>query len=553
MRPAGLAVAAVALAMAAPAVANAAWTGSGSGVHYAKAVSMPAGKTPTASVSNRSVTVSWAASNLPDGTAIASYTVKRYDTSGNVQTIGSGCSGTISALTCTETAVPGGTWKYAVTPVRSNWTGAEGPQSASVTVASPSLSFSSSTTVTSLPTTLNGSIAAFVGGQTVTFRLDDPTSGTVLSGTLSPTPVPSAGGSSVTVTIPAGTANGAHTVYAVGSGGSDVASAAITVAVSSTMTTTAWDVRDASSGTESNQSAQPAFADALTFSTGSWATAFSLTRYVDFNMNAPLPAGAAVSGATFAFKYAGAQSGDTVCYWFEVRHASTGTLFTGGTHGGPTAPVDCTTGTTLKTVSTPLAEVTTTDLANDTRVRVYGRSTGSRPITIDLATVSGTQQSTAFTLFTSTYTDAASGTASAFPWSIAAADTAFDTSAASWATAFSGSRYLTYSFPSYIPSTATVTGATFTHSYRPTVSGHNACYYFEVYAGSTRIGTHGSTASPFSCNSTASFKTDGPFSLPEIDTAAEANSAVVKMYFWVSGNGTRTTDHDLAQLTIDYQ
>ena len=289
MRIARLAAAAIALAMAAPAVSQAAWTGSGTGSHYVKAVTMPAGKTPTASVSNRSVTVAWAASNLPDGTAVANYTVKRYDTSGNAQTIGAGCSGTIGALTCTETAVPGGTWKYAVTPVRDNWTGAEGPQSASATVASPSLSFSSSTTVTTLPTTLNGTVAAFVGGQTLTYRLDNPTTGTVLAGTLSPSPIPTGGGASVTVTIPAGTANGSHTVYAVGSGGSDVASASITVAVSRTLTTAAWDLRDASSGTETNQSAQSAFVDGRTFATGNWPTVFSGTSFVDFNGNAPLP------------------------------------------------------------------------------------------------------------------------------------------------------------------------------------------------------------------------------------------------------------------------
>src|ERR687886_2285282 len=125
MRIARLAAAAIALAMAAPAVSHAAWTGSGTGSHYVRAVTMPAGNTPTASVSNRSVTVSWAASNLPDGTAVANYTVKRYDTSGNVQTIGSGCSGTISALTCTETSVPGGSWRYSVTPVKDNWIGGE--------------------------------------------------------------------------------------------------------------------------------------------------------------------------------------------------------------------------------------------------------------------------------------------------------------------------------------------------------------------------------------------------------------------------------------------
>src|SRR4051794_1706476 len=146
----GMAIAAAAL----PAAATAAWTHGGSGAPTAKAVAMPTGSTPTASVSNRSVTVSWSASTMPGGGAGSGYVVKRYNTSGTIQTIGSGCSGTIAALTCTETAVPGGTWRYSVTPLKGNWTGTEGSQSSNTTVASPSLSFSSSTTLTSLPTTL---------------------------------------------------------------------------------------------------------------------------------------------------------------------------------------------------------------------------------------------------------------------------------------------------------------------------------------------------------------------------------------------------------------
>src|SRR4051812_31778043 len=94
----GMAIAAAAL----PAAATAAWTQSGSGAPTAKAHSMPTGNTPTASVSNRSVTVSWSASTMPGGGAVSGYLVNRYDTNGNVQTIGSACSGTISALTCTE-------------------------------------------------------------------------------------------------------------------------------------------------------------------------------------------------------------------------------------------------------------------------------------------------------------------------------------------------------------------------------------------------------------------------------------------------------------------
>src|SRR3954469_22173377 len=430
-------------AAALPAAASAAWTHSGTGTHFAKAVSMPAGNTPTVSVSNRSVTVSWSANTMPGGGAVSGYTVQRYDTGGNAQTVASGCSGTIAALTCTETSVPGGTWRYTVAPVKSNWVGAEGSQSSNAVVASPSLSFSSSTTVTALPTTLSGTIAAFVGGQTVTYRLDNASTGTVLSGTLSPSTVPAGGGASVTVTVPAGTANGAHTVYAIGSSG-DVASASITVSVTYTATTSAWDLRDASSGAEANQSSQGAFADGLTFATGIWPTAFNTSNYVEFDPNAPLPAGFAVTGANFNLKYAAGASADTACYWFEVRRASTGTVI--GTHGSSASPLDCTTGTTQKAVSTAISEVTTTDIANDVKIRVYGRESGSRAFTIDVGTISGTANSTAFTLYADSYGDQATGTGTTVPWALAASGGSAYTTAAIWATSFSSTRYLKLTF-----------------------------------------------------------------------------------------------------------
>ena len=535
--------------LAPPAAAQAAWTGNGAGSQNAKAITLPAGNTPSAVVSNRNVTVSWAVSNLPGGGPVSGYVVKRYDGSGNAQTIGSACTGTIAALTCTEQAVPPGAWKYSVAAKQGNWTGAESAQSTSATVASPALSFSSSTTVTSLPTTLTGSVASFVPGQTVTFRLDNSSTGTVLSGTVTSTPIPSGGGSSITVTIPAGTLNGSHVVYAVGSSG-DVASAAITVTVPYTVATTAWDLRDASSGAEVNSSAQPAFADGITFATGNWPAAFSGSSYAEFNQNAALPAGFPVSGAAFNFKFAAGAAGDTACYWFEVRRASTGAVV--GTHGSTGAPVACVTGTTLQATSTSLPELSTTDLANDNRIRVYGRESGGRPFTIDLATVSGSTPSTPFTLYTTTYTDVTSGSALSFPWSLAGGGGAAFTTASSWATAFSATHYLTETFPTYIASGATVTAATFQQSYRATASGHTACYYLEVYSGATLIGTHGSSASPLSCNSTTAYTTD-TVSLPEVNTPARANGLLVKSYFRVSGGGTRTTDHDLVQLTVNYQ
>jgi hypothetical protein len=219
--------------------AVASWHPTSSGTAWTKAHSMPAGNTPSASATNRSVMLVWPASTFPGGGSADGYVVKRYDLSNQAQTVLSGCSGTITTLTCTEDAVPAGSWKYSITPKRSNWTGAESAKSTTVTVASPSLSFSSSTTVTSLPTTLSGTISNYVPGQTVTFRLDNPTTGTLLTGSISPTPVPGSGTSSVSVTIPAGTSNGSHTVYAVGSSG-DTASQGITVAAP-TVTSTVLD------------------------------------------------------------------------------------------------------------------------------------------------------------------------------------------------------------------------------------------------------------------------------------------------------------------------
>jgi hypothetical protein len=109
-----------------------------------KAQSMPSGNTPTVSAAGSSVTVSWTQSTLATGTAVAGYVVQRYDASTNaLQTIGAGCSGTVSALTCTETSVPTGSWKYTVTPKQNSWTGAESAKSGTVTIGAASLSPSS--------------------------------------------------------------------------------------------------------------------------------------------------------------------------------------------------------------------------------------------------------------------------------------------------------------------------------------------------------------------------------------------------------------------------
>ena len=205
--------------------ALAAWNGNGSGPSYAKARSLPAPAAPTTSATGRNVTVSWTA---PGGSVpITGYLVKRYNGSDVVQTVLSGCTGTIATTSCTENAVPAGSWRYTVTAVRGNWRGNESPKSTTVNMTGPSLDLGP-TTVTSLPNTLSGSLAQFATGQTVTYRLDNPTTGTVLSATTTPSTIPGNGTASVTVTIPSATTNGSHTVYAIGSAG-DQANKSITV------------------------------------------------------------------------------------------------------------------------------------------------------------------------------------------------------------------------------------------------------------------------------------------------------------------------------------
>jgi hypothetical protein len=192
---------------------------------------MPAGSSPTTARSNRNVQVTWAAVTIPGGGAVDSYRVKRYNTSGVEQTIKANCDVVISTTTCTEIAVPPGTWRYAVAPRLGAWQGPYGPTSADVTVTAPALNLTGSTNITTFPAALNGTVSNYIPGQTLTMRLDDPTSGQVLTATITPNSIPAGGTVSFQVTVPNTVADGSHTLYAVGSGG-DQASGAFTVAAS---------------------------------------------------------------------------------------------------------------------------------------------------------------------------------------------------------------------------------------------------------------------------------------------------------------------------------
>jgi hypothetical protein len=119
-----------------PAGAAAAWTLTRSGPGAAKAKALGPGNQPGASNQGRRVTVTWTASYFTTGGAVPGYVVRRYNavTGVGVNAL-NGCSGTITALTCTESSVPTGSWRYTVTPAAgTNWRGVESPKSSVVVI-----------------------------------------------------------------------------------------------------------------------------------------------------------------------------------------------------------------------------------------------------------------------------------------------------------------------------------------------------------------------------------------------------------------------------------
>jgi uncharacterized repeat protein (TIGR01451 family) len=134
-------IAIAAIAVVGAGVALGFWTGVGQvqGTGAGAATTVNAGPTPTVNAAGASgVLVSWNASTLANTGAVGGYLVKRYDAGTNVsQTVLTGCAGTITATSCTETSIPVGDWKYTVTPtVGDNWRGTEGAKSAAIATSS---------------------------------------------------------------------------------------------------------------------------------------------------------------------------------------------------------------------------------------------------------------------------------------------------------------------------------------------------------------------------------------------------------------------------------
>ena len=211
-----LSAGAAAVAVAAlAAIAWASWTtpASAGSKGGATAATVNQGATPSVNVTaiGREVSVSWGAATLSNGAPVGGYLVNRYPSGGGsaaLSTVGS-CTGSVTATSCVEDDVPGGTWKYTVTPVLGGWHGAESLTSGVVTVAAAALTVSGSpfgnAAFTPLTANATGSISGFSGvgvgihGEGVSYRLD---SSTILVGL--PNSVGTDGTVSITaLTIPA--------------------------------------------------------------------------------------------------------------------------------------------------------------------------------------------------------------------------------------------------------------------------------------------------------------------------------------------------------------
>ena len=315
-------------------------------------------------------------------------------------------------------------------------------------------------------------------------------------------------------------------------------------------TRSAWpsDVRDASGGAaETNSSDTLSYADGTTATTKSWSSAFGATRFDDFDFSGGRPAAVAVTSATFNFTFAPSRSNDGACFYVEVRRASTNALL--GTHGSSGSPSACSTGTTVSATVSISAEVTSTDDANDLRIRVYANNSTNRPLKIDLASVTLTTPWFTTTLFQKRWDDEANAVAAVVLWPLVATEGTAYSTVGNLATAFSASRYVKFTPNQVVPTGATISSAQVQFAYKSATAGDTTCWYFEAYNGATLIGTHGSSGTPVSCNATTSYVTD-TVPLPELTTAAAASNLVLKVY--LRNSGSRKASVELVQADVTY-
>lgn len=182
-------------------------------------------------------------------------------------------------------------------------------------------------------------------------------------------------------------------------------------------TTPAFYVSDVSSGSSVDQSSASAFAsDSLYFLSRTWTAAFDGARYLEFDTNSPLPAGLGLSNAALNLRVASDAGTGSVCLYVELRRASDNALLS--SHGSSGSPLACTSGTDWTMLNVSLGAVSTSDAANDLRVRVFARDSAGGAMRVDQATVSGDTPFVAFILYPILTRELYSGQTELLPWGL---------------------------------------------------------------------------------------------------------------------------------------
>jgi hypothetical protein len=315
-------------------------------------------------------------------------------------------------------------------------------------------------------------------------------------------------------------------------------------------TMSSWQISDQADTSASNESDTFLAVDAVEYRTLQ-NVATGSNDYVDVDFYASRPAGLSVSSpqATIAIASQGGAGSGNACYWFEVRRASTNALL--ATHGSYASAVSCSVGTTQAAVSTAIASVTSTDIVNDLRLRIYPWETsGAKRADIDQVIVTGSTPYTTFEAYEKQVVDV-TGAATTTPWGLATSDgTSFYESGGNWAAAFAANRYVNFTVKPFVPTGSVITSASFTHSYRSRDAGSTTCWYFETYQNTTLIAAHGSTVAPISCNASNVTWVTETTPIGEVDTVAEANALVIRVY--MRNSATRRSQHDIGQVSFDY-
>ena len=97
-----------------------------------RAAAMPAGNVPSVGKQGRNAAIDWVGNNIAPGVKVDSYVVTRFGAGGSVVV----CD-RVTATSCKDKLMPGGTWTWRVQPVFATWVGEASAGSAALTFSGP--------------------------------------------------------------------------------------------------------------------------------------------------------------------------------------------------------------------------------------------------------------------------------------------------------------------------------------------------------------------------------------------------------------------------------